>query len=377
MDQLFKEFKSVSKKEWLTKVEKDLKGKPIDKFNWEPIDGIPLTPFAHADDHKKNYIPLVGKQQTNSWEIGVKIKVSQIKLANQEALTALENGATAICFDLKKSPTKEELKTLLNGIQLEWISTHFNFNQQAWKRFVGYFIDYVSAQKYDLQKLVCSFTFKGVPVLDREDIALLSTYKKAVPSARFLTINALQKYTDLSGTVTEIAQLIKEGNQQLVALNKEGLSLKEFQSSIQFAITLGDSYFFNIAKIRAIKVLWQQVLQAWDQDLTAKAIIEVHLSKTTQSDDEHYNKIRATAQAMAAVIGGAKRLYIHPSDAFKNGEGSPFEQRIAMNIQQLLQLESYMDRVIDPAAGSYYIEQLTDELAAAAWREFQESDVRP
>lgn len=371
MNQLFKEFKSVSKKEWLAKVEKDLKGKPIDKFNWEPIEGIPLTPFAHSDDSQEAYIPLVGKQQTNNWEIGVTIKVSQIKLANQKALSALENGATAICFDLKKSPTIEELKTLLNGIQLEWISTHFNFNQQAWKRFAGYFIDYVTTQNYDLHKLACSFTFKGLPIQNSDDLAILANYKKSLPPARFLTINAIPNFTGLGGTVTEISQLIKEGNAQLVALNKAGLPLKEFKSIIQFAITLGDSYFFNIAKIRAIKVLWQQVLQAWDKDLTAKAIIEVHLSKITQSEDEHYNKIRATTQAMAAVIGGAKRLYIHPSDAFKNGEGSPFEQRIAMNIQQLLQLESYMDRVIDPAAGSYYIEQLTDQLAAAAWRKFQ------
>lgn len=373
MNQLFKEFKSVSKEKWLAKVEKDLKGKPIDAFNWEPIKGIPLTPFAHGDDSQKEYIPLIGKQQTNSWEIGVKVKVSQIKLANQEALSALENGATAICFDLYKGPTKEELRSLLNGIQLKWISIHFNFNQQAWKRFIGYFTEYLSAQKYDAHKVACSFTFKGVPVIDSEDIVILADYKKVVPPARFLTINALPNYTGLSGSITEIAQLIQAGNEQLIVLNKAGLALKEFQSIIQFAITLGDSYFLNIAKIRAIKILWQQVLQAWDKNLTAKAIIEVHLSKTTQSEDEHYNKIRATAQAMAAVIGGAKRLYIHPSDAFKNGEGSPFEQRIAMNIQQLLQLESYMDRVIDPSAGSYYVEQLTDQVAEMAWKKFQES----
>ncbi len=373
MNQLFKEFKAVSKKEWLAKVEKDLKGKPMDTFNWEPIEDILLNPFAHSDDSQQVYIPLVGKQQTNNWEIGIKIKVIQVKLANQEALSALENGATAICFDLYKSPTKEELRTLLNGIQLEWISIHFNFNQQAWKRFAGYFIDYVVEQKYDVNQLACSFTFKGVPILGSEDLAILADYKKILPTARFLTVNALQNYSGLSGTVTEIAQLLQAGNGQLVAMNKAGLVLKKFQSIIQFAITLGDSYFLNIAKIRAIKILWQQVLQAWDKDLTAKAIIEVHLSTVTQSEDENYNKIRATAQAMAAVIGGAKRLYIHPSDAFKDGEGSPFEQRIAMNIQQLLQLESYMDRVIDPAAGSYYIEQLTDQLAAAAWKKFQRS----
>jgi len=188
MNQLFKEFNSVSKKEWLAKVEKDLKGKPIDAFNWEPIEGIPLTPFAHGDDNPKEYIPLIGKQQTNSWEIGVKIKVNQIKLANQEALSILENGATAICFDLYKSPTKEELRTLLNGIQLEWISIHFNFNQQAWKRFIGYFTNYLIAQKYDVHKVACSFTFKGVPIIDSEGIAILADYKKIKRISIYYTI---------------------------------------------------------------------------------------------------------------------------------------------------------------------------------------------
>jgi len=138
---------------------------------------------------------------------------------------------------------------LLNGIQLEWISTHFNFNQQAWKRFIGYFADYLSAQNYDVQKVACSFTFKGIPIHDSEDIAILADYKKTVPPARFLTINALPNYKGHSDTITEIAQLIQAGNEQLVTLNKEGLALKEFQSIIQFAITLGDNYFLNIAKI--------------------------------------------------------------------------------------------------------------------------------
>ena len=75
---------------------------------------------------------------------------------------------------------------------------------------------------------------------------------------------------------------------------------------------------------------------------------------------------------MAAVIGGAQRLYIYPSDEIKDGLGTPFAQRIALNIQHLMQLESYMDRVVDPSAGSYYIENLTNQLAEAVWKKFKQ-----
>ena len=121
-----------------------------------------------------------------------------------------------------------------------------------------------------------------------------------------------------------------------------------------------------------MKLGWQQILDAWKITTPAIPNIEAHLTTSTQTDNENYNKIKATAQAMAAVIGGAKRLYIYPSDEVKDGLGTPFAQRIALNIQHLMQLESYMDRVVDPAAGSYYIENLTNKLATAAWTKFQE-----
>lgn len=135
---------------------------------------------------------------------------------------------------------------------------------------------------------------------------------------------------------------------------------------------LGDHYFLNIAKIRALKLLWHQVLSAWNLKLALSPFIEAHLTQASQSQDADYNKIKATAQAMSAIIGGANRLFIHPSDAFMNENGTLFSQRIALNVQHLMQQESYLDRVIDPAAGSYFIENLTETLAQKAWASFQQ-----
>ena len=371
MATLFKQFQSVAKSDWLAKVEKDLKGKPIVGLNWEVTKDLVLTPFAHADDLSEHFPPLTNQRATNNWEVGVKIQVGNMQLANKEALNALMNGANAIAFELSKSPSKADLKILLKDIELEWISTHFIFKQKSWKRFVSFFVDYVKEQGYDVGKLVNTFCFKGKLVTSPQDADHLVEATNQLPKAKLMTINArpLSKGTDK--VVDELAQIIARGNETLIQLNEQDLDLDKYSAQIQFSVAIGDSYFVNIAKIRALKLLWQQVLTAWNIKDT-HFNIEAHLTKTTQTDNENYNKIKATTQAMAAVIGGTQRLYIYPSDEFKDGIGTPFAQRIALNIQHLMQLESYMDRVVDPAAGSYYIENLTNQLAETVWKRFQE-----
>ena len=148
--------------------------------------------------------------------------------------------------------------------------------------------------------------------------------------------------------------------------------MKSLLSNIQFSIQLDDSYFLNIAKIRVLKILWNLIVKSWKSSLKSNITIETHLTSSTHTDDENYNKIKATTQAMSAVIGGTNRLYIYPSDSFKNKKETLNAQRIALNTQYLMQLESYLDKVQDPAAGSYYLEKLTDDLAQAVWKKFKE-----
>jgi len=371
MTNLFREFTPSSKSEWLAKVEKDLKGKPLKELEWELNEQLRISPFAHADDLPITHTPLADGRIKNTWEIGVLFQTEQVDTANKEALQALGKGATAIAFDITQRLQLSEIATLLKGIQLEWISVHFIFHQNTWMRFFRNFQAYVKEAGYDLSKVKCSFAYKGNPTDTTGERIVLKEMHQALPQATLFTVDGHQFYKGKEETVEELAAIIEEGNDLLVQLNKEELGIANYYSTLQFSITLGDSYFINIAKIRALKLLWQQVLQAWDDSLTLPPTIEVHLGSASQTGEEHYNKIKATSQAMSAVIGGAQRLYIYPSDATKNKQGTAFAKRIAWNIQHLMQLESYMDRVLDPAAGSYYIESLTDQLAEAAWGEFQ------
>lgn len=372
---LFNDFDKVTKAQWLEKVTKDLKGKPLESLNWQ-VEGLEFTPFYHGEDalHQQ---PITENRADNSWEIGERIVVQNANYAaaNQQALDALSKGANALqfVFDVRQTlplPTQTELKTLLENIQLEWISTHFQANNS--QELIENFILVIQEKEQNPSKVNCSFNVNNDDFFNH--IETFKTYISKLPKGKFLTVDVA---SDLS-IVNSLAEAIKQGNAILEALNDNGFDIAEITESsgqahhlIQFAIGLDDQYFPSIAKIRALKTLWQQVLTAWNPDLKAMPNIEVHLTENAQTDDENYNKIKATTQAMSAVIGGANRLYVYPSDSFKSENGTTFSRRIALNVQHLLQQESYLDRVIDPSAGSYFIEELTEKIGEKAWEIFR------
>ena len=353
---MFKEFKPVTKAEWLAKVEKDLKGKKsIDTFNWEH-DGMTFTPFYHGDDingmDKTCLVPMNAEKQNNSWEIGERIIVTNYKKANQQALEALRKGANALLFILNETPSAQNLNILLSDIQLEWISTHFNLGSND---LIEHFIKIIQDKKQNLTEVNCSFNLQNINQLD--------IYSTQLPKIQLFNIDATKPTERLSS-------ILKKGNDILENINDGGLDISKYHYQIQFSIGLDDNYFGSIAKIRALKILWSQILNAWNVPVeTFHCKVSTHV--ITGSDNENYNKIKATTQAMSAVIGGVDRLYIYPSDANQTENGTTFSRRIALNVHHLMEQESYLDKVIDPSAGSYFIEELTNRIAEKAWIEFQ------
>jgi methylmalonyl-CoA mutase len=364
---MFKDFKSVSKREWLKKVMKDLKGKSLETLNFQ-VEGMEFTPFYHNED-AINANPILDGRTDNSWEIGERIVIQNedYKTANKQAVDALMKGANALyfVFDVGQtaSPTKENLLILLEKIQLEWISTHFQANN--WTQLIKNFILIINEKKQNPTEVNCSFNINNNDFFS--EIELFKNYISQLPKGKFLTVDVK---SDLS-IINSLTTAITKGNILLELLNTNGFNIAEMHQQIQFSIGLNDEYFPSISKIRALKSLWQQVLTAWNTDLKLVPNIEVHLTENAQIEDENYNKIKATTQAMSAVIGGANRLYVYPSDSFKNENGSTFTRRIALNVQHLMQQESYLDSVIDTSAGSYFIEAMTEKIAEKVWLNFQ------
>lgn len=365
---LFKEFDPQSKATWLAKVEKDLKGKSLDGLNWD-YQGLTLSPFFHKEDLTEEKFPMTAGRADNAWEMGevITVKGEEYKTANEQAVSALIRGANALCFEVNETPTIEEMRVLLTGIQHEWISTHFVYQGKSWERLIANFVKVIKEKGQNPTEVACSFQSRENPLNDIEDFKYILS---ELPKCKLLVADTKGKNTD---TAEELAAAIQTANGFLNELHDQDLDIKQYHKNIQFSLTVSDDYFPSIAKIRALKTLWQQVLTAWDKDLIADLTIEIHLTEAEQSEDENYNKIKATTQAMSAIMGGATRLFIHPSDQFQNAGGNNFSRRIALNINHLMQQESYLDRVVDPAAGSYFIEELTDRIGEKAWDIFRKS----
>ena len=162
----------------------------------------------------------------------------------------------------------------------------------------------------------------------------------------------------------------------LKRLGEEWIPAAVTNQHLQFSVAISTSYFVEIAKIRALKILWANVLNGFGLAEEPLPPIAAHLAAETQTDEQEYNMIKAATQAMSAAIGGASLLYLPPADLLTQGESSPFTRRIARNVQHLLQMESYLDQVVDPAAGSYYIEHLTQRFCEQAWKKFQQIEAQ-
>ncbi len=361
---LFSEFKPVSKADWLAKIEKDLKGKPLDDL-LQNIGGISIEAFQHAEDLAT--IP-ASLPCSNNWEIGEDFEVGgDLKAVNAKVLEALENGVDAPRFILEKSLSPDEISILFKGVDLSIISTHFYLNNSGVNptTLFSNFTKMASAKQLGLSDLKMSLN------LDDDAVAgeILGHLKNIGTGIKVLTVNGIGYFSE-SDTATELSKIITKGERLLHSFSSEQFTASFINDHLQFSVAIGENYFLQIAKLRALKLLWSNILRAYSIDENAVPLIETHLSPSLQSDDPNTNMIAATTQAMSAIIGGADRLTVLPSDAFEKNPSS-FSRRIARNIHHILQMESHFDWVADPSAGSYFIEKLTVRLAERAWEIFQ------
>lgn len=372
---LFDAFPGNSARDWRAKAEQDLRGKPLDDLRWHLGPGIDLEPFYHPDDLDMTWPPL-DRPGERSWEIGELIDVREPRQANAALLEGLANGVEAPLLILRRSFSDEELKSLLQDVQPSLISLHFtqpfpDRDPPALLRRLHPLLGEEAEQTpgsidYD-------------PMLDWADPpyeALAAAIRFAgehLPRFRVLQINGLRFHSGPENAAQELALILAKGCEYLAQLQARDILPATANRCLQFSVALSTSYFVEIAKLRALRLLWANVLDAYGAG-TEPAPLVAHLAEESQGDDQYTNMIKAGTQTMAAVIGGADRLYVRPADFTPYQPGTPFTRRVARNVQHLLRLESYLDRVADPGAGSYYIEQLTEQLAEQAWESFRQID---
>ena len=349
-EHVFREFPPTTKAEWLARVQKDLKGRSFSDLQWHLSDTIRIDPFFHPDDRIEATGPLVrtGARQ-NSWEIGEYIPVKEsLPAANQWALTALNGGAEALLFQLgERELTRADLQSLLQDILLDMISVHFEF-----------------ASKTGLKN-----SFNALQQLPGwRGSAYAAPPEHDTFNVRTLIADGRRYYRDAAHTTAELAQILHDIHPAFSRLAKK-TSADQANRQVKLLIAVDTSYFVSIAKIRALKILWANYLQAFGGNPQQLPEVEAHLAPYPADSDPNTNMIRAATQALSAAIGGADRLFVAPAGS-RQGSSDEFTRRIARNVQHILKMESYIDRVIDPAAGSYYIEKLTGVLAEEAWEKF-------
>ena len=364
---LFEEFKPVSKSEWLAKIEKDLKGKPLSDVLVD-LGEIKMGAFHHLDDREVAPSPL---PTGAGWEIGEDIEVADdFEASNGQLLEALANGVTAPRFILNNNISTEDLEILLHGINLEMVSVQFYCTNKSNspQSLLSHFLQIWGERGLAINQAKAGFDWQGSKEFDTEKIVfLLQELSKSGKGFKALTVNGKDFFSE-EKPITELVQFITEGERMINQYSTEKYPPAFIHRHLQFSVSIGKNYFLQIAKLRALRMLWANIMKAYDINDELPPIV-AHLSLDSQTEDANTNMISATTQAMSAIVGGVDRLTVLPSDAF-GGKTSGFSRRIARNVQHILQMESYFDRVVDPAAGSYFIEKLTIGLAEKAWAAF-------
>ena len=382
----FSEFKPATAKDWKEKIITDLKGGDYDKLYSYTSEGIKIAPFYTAENVDPNNYNIPNKfQQENPglsprhWVNNVKFSVKQgeEKSVNQKALDALNNGAEGLIFQIEGSI---DFKALLNEVNAEYCSISFESSTPHYSLIENYF-EYLKSAGVDLQKVTGGYFFDALvyglhdesftKADIQSDCKKVMPWLKQVPGFKLFLVNAALFQNAGGNTKNEIAFAWSLFADYLDLLTENGFSAEEAVKSIAFQFSFGRKYFLEIAKIKAFKKGVLQIAEANGATITPDTI-EVHgvTSEWTKSAfDIHVNMLRNTTEAMAAILAGCDSIYVQPHDFISDKPKQTFE-RIARNVSSILRDESYLDKVVDPTQGTYYIESLIKDVFGEAWKEF-------
>ena len=365
-DSLFKEFASQSKQDWINKIKVDLKGKSIEELDLKISDHVSISPFSHKEDLASHTLAY-RKKATNSWNITEVLNVKDYQLSNKLALNFLQLGVSSLVLEFDSIPALQDIEQLFNNIRIDYISLHILLHDRDRLQFIERFISYLGSQSYDLSSLKGSI--RARQFVGKEAYESLQLLSENLPLYRSLFISE-SKDNSLS-TDDGLSDILHATYQQIELLSVKGVALNLIKQQFIFQISGGLSYFTEISKVRALRILIDLMCSAYSIEKSTNIYIDYRTAQNTAHDNPDYNKIQVTTQAMAAIAAGVDDLYLSGVNYKDDQESLLEDRRIYNNIQHILQMESYLDRVVDPAAGSYYIEQMTDKIAGSAWNIFR------
>jgi methylmalonyl-CoA mutase len=402
---LFDQFPPVNRQEWIDKINADLKGADFnDRLVWKTGEGFDVMPFYMREDleklnHVDGFLPLLirGDVATksrdrgfpNSWLVRQNIRVSDYSTANKKALDVLMKGIDSLGFIIEDPGTINEnnLNILLNGIHPEGSEINFLSDGKA-REIISLLIKISEKNGIDksslrgtveadpLGRLMLNGTL-CIPLADGFDyLASLIRNCAGLPHYRNIQVNGSNFSNAGAGAVLELGFAISMGVEYMAQLTDRGISAHQAASKMRFSFGIGSNYFMEIAKLRAARILWSLVADAYGGASRDSFRMEIHSVTKVWNDtvsDPYNNMLRTQTEAMSAVLGGTDSLTVNPFDTASNPTDE-FSERIARNQQLILKEEAWFDKVADPSSGSYYIETLTALVAENSWKLFLEAE---
>lgn len=342
------DFLETSTEVWRNQIIKELKDNASKIEFSDKIEEISLdiTLPANADFDASNNNP------TNDWKASAFIDVNNEKTANELALNCLNQGYNELIFSFKLS--KIDWEILLKDVLVEFIHTRLhikNIDQ------LNSFLNSSFASKIQY------FSFEVDPLVS--NFEELETALKPLTTNRVVSINGFECQQIGASTWQEIGVVLSTAH--------ELLNRGFIPNQLSLSIGIGNNYFLEIAKVRALRYLWNQITTAYNSENSVEIV--AHIGWTNKSlKDQHTNLLRQTTETMSAAAGGSDSIVVHPYDQNATVGSSAFAYRMAANISNLLKEESYFDKVQDPLKGSRIIENLTQIISEKAWNYFLELD---
>lgn len=406
-EKLFSDFPPVSTQEWMDKIMVDLKGADFEKkLVWKTNEGFKVKPFYRQEDLEglKTTEGLPGqypyirgiKKDDNTWFIRQDIVVENASEANAKALDILNKGVDSLGFQIKaKELNAEYLDTLLKDICCECIELNFSTCQRHTLQLAQLLVAYFQKKGYAPEKLKGSLNFDPISKMmqkGKDVSAVIATGKELVetlagyPHFRCIAVNSVQLNNAGAYIYQELGYALAWGNEYLNQLVEAGVPAALAAKKIKFNFGISSNYFMEIAKFRAARMLWADIVKQYQPKCprtdckntgadgtcycTCKMVAHAETSNFNLTlFDAHVNLLRTQTEAMSAAIAGVNSITVSPFDKTYETPND-FSERIARNQQLLLKEESHLNRIVDPAAGSYYIENLTVSIAKEAWKLF-------
>ncbi|KAA3623562.1 MAG: methylmalonyl-CoA mutase [Flavobacterium sp.] len=363
MTNLFDEFDGVSAKAWKQKIQVDLKGADYNNtLVWQSPEGIHVKPFYHPDDFNSSFSPIPGQPQ--QWEVVQQVFIDDEAIANKLALDALDRGAEALLLIAEKS---FEIEPMFSGFDFSKVTLYFDLrflNLEFLKKLQTYLSEKQACVFYNID-LIGNLARTGNWYTNlKQDHEILDELFSEFPSEAILGVDMAVYQNSGAHIVQQLAYGLAHCNDYLNHFsNKKDLLLN-------FKVAVGNNYFFEIAKIRALRKLYAAL--ATEYGMNPKCNILACPSQRNKTlYDYNVNMLRTTTECMSAVLGGANAVSNLPYDAIYH-KSNEFGERISRNQLLILKSESYFNTVSNPADGTYYIESLTDQLAEDALTLFKE-----